>query len=122
MGQAEYEVLLPSDLMNLVGDFLEEARHDPTLPQFKDRDALIDYAIPRFIEKHSATPLTLRVPNGIKRFYLEHERWLQVNDGVGNFNEWLSLAIRSYAVASIDALYKHEEKQELLSEYGIAEN
>jgi hypothetical protein len=78
--------------------------------------------VKRFLERHSTTPLSLEVHNGVLRFYKEHEKWLQVNDGVDNFQEWLCRAIQSYTEASIDALYNHDDKQKIVSEYGLEVN
>jgi hypothetical protein len=113
------EVRVPSDLVNTVDTILKVAKDDPNLPQFKNRQAWVEYAVNRFLEKHSATPLSLEVPNGVIRFYREHEKWLQVNDSVDNFQEWLGLAIRSYTEATLDFLYKHDQQEELLNKYGL---
>ena len=113
------EVRVPCDLVNTVDTILKVAKDDPNRPQFKNRQALVEYAVNRFLEKHSATPLTLQVPNGIKQFYMEHEKWLQVNDSVDNFDQWLGLAIRLHTEAILDFLYKHDEQKELLSKYGL---
>jgi hypothetical protein len=105
--------------MNAVDTFVKLAKDDPGVPQFKNREALVEYAVNRFLEKHSVTPLSLEVPNGVIRFYKEHEKWLQVNDAVDNFDEWLGRAIESYTEATLDFLYKHDQQEELLNKYGL---
>ena len=115
------EVSIPSNLMDTVDTFLRVAKSDPNLPQSKTREILLEHALNRFLAKHSATSLSLQVPNGIIQFYKQHEKWIRVNDAVENFDEWLGLAIRSYVEATLDFLYKQDEREELLSEYGFKE-
>lgn len=116
------EVWVPSDLMATVDEFLHLAKHDSTLPQFKDRQALLEFALDRYLTKHATTPVTLQIPNGIIRFFKEHEKWLRINDAIDSLPEWLSLAIKQNVEATIDSLYKYEETEQLLVEYGFKAN
>ena len=115
------EVWVPSDLMATVDGFLHLAKYDSTLPQFKNRQALLEFALDRYLTKHATTLVTLQIPNGIIRFFKEHEKWLRINDAIDNLPEWLSLALKQNAEATIDSLYTHEEKEQLLIEYGFKE-
>lgn len=52
MLKGKIEVKVPLDLARIVDTFLEVAKDDPSLPQFKDRDALTEYVVNCFLSQH----------------------------------------------------------------------